>query len=184
MIQSSFYNQENNVLTIAWEKLPVTQTKQDGNNVLIYNNEKLIGINIFQPDFCQESGIYDVHKLPEELKSLIDVPLENPYVVGKVIELEKHPKSEKLNVCQVEIGNNETTQIVCGASNVSVGILVVVAKVGAFMPNGMYIAKNKLIDIDSHGMICSLFELGKTEQTGMGIAILEEDKYQVGADFV
>ena len=47
-------------------------------------------------------------------------------VIGKVVECKNHPNSDHLHVCQVEIGNGHTTQIVCGAENVKEGIKVIV----------------------------------------------------------
>ncbi len=80
-------------------------------------------------------------------------------VFGHVLECEKHPDADKLNVCKVDIGTS-IVQIVCGASNVRVGLDVVVATLGAIMPNGMKIKPVKLRGIDSAGMICSATEIG------------------------
>lgn len=80
-------------------------------------------------------------------------------VVGKVLECEKHPDADKLNVCQVDVGG-ETRQIVCGASNVAAGMYVPVATLGAVMPGGLEIKPVKLRGVDSAGMICSSTELG------------------------
>ncbi|WZY00753.1 phenylalanine--tRNA ligase subunit beta [Bacillus sp. FSL W7-1360] len=81
-------------------------------------------------------------------------------VVGYVKEIAPHPDADKLRVCQVDIGAEETVQIVCGAANVDAGQFVAVAKVGARLPGGMKIKKAKLRGQVSHGMICSLPELG------------------------
>lgn len=81
-------------------------------------------------------------------------------VVGYVAEVAPHPDADKLNVCQVDIGEEERVQIVCGAPNVSSGQYVAVAKVGARLPGGIKIKKAKLRGQHSNGMICSLQELG------------------------
>ncbi|MBE4908212.1 phenylalanine--tRNA ligase subunit beta [Bacillus luteolus] len=81
-------------------------------------------------------------------------------VVGYVVEREKHPDAEKLNKCLVDIGEEETVQIICGAANVDKGQKVAVAKVGAVLPGNFKIKKAKLRGEESHGMICSLQELG------------------------
>ncbi|MDF0727472.1 phenylalanine--tRNA ligase subunit beta [Cytobacillus sp. S13-E01] len=81
-------------------------------------------------------------------------------VVGHVIERVKHPDAEKLNKCLVDIGAEENVQIICGAANVDKGQKVVVAKVGAVLPGNFKIKKAKLRGEESHGMICSLQELG------------------------
>jgi len=92
-------------------------------------------------------------------------------VFGKVLECEKHPDADKLNVCKVDIGS-ATRQIVCGASNVRAGLNVAVATIGAVMPGGMAIKPVKLRGVDSEGMICSSSELGLPE-TGKGIMELD-----------
>ncbi|GAF13430.1 phenylalanyl-tRNA synthetase beta chain [Bacillus sp. JCM 19045] len=81
-------------------------------------------------------------------------------VVGYVMDKQQHPDADKLNVCQVDIGDEEPVQIVCGAPNVDSGQFVAVAKVGARLPGGMKIKKAKLRGQVSQGMICSLQELG------------------------
>lgn len=81
-------------------------------------------------------------------------------VVGKVLECSRHPEADKLSLCQVDIGEDEPVQIVCGAANVAKDQYVVVAKVGARLPGGMKIKRAKLRGQTSEGMICSLQELG------------------------
>lgn len=80
-------------------------------------------------------------------------------VFGKVLECEKHPDADKLNICQVDLGS-VTRQIVCGAKNVRAGLTVVVATIGAELPGGMVIKPVKLRGVDSEGMICSPGEIG------------------------
>ena len=81
-------------------------------------------------------------------------------VVGYVVSKEKHPEADKLNVCQVDVGEEELQQIVCGAPNVDAGQKVIVARPGAKLPGGIKIKKAKLRGVESNGMICSLQELG------------------------
>ncbi|PZD74080.1 Phenylalanine--tRNA ligase beta subunit [Acaryochloris thomasi RCC1774] len=82
-------------------------------------------------------------------------------VVGKVLTCEPHPNADKLRVCTVDIGADEPSQIVCGAPNVAAGLHVPVATVGTRLPSmGIKIKKAKLRGVPSHGMICSLTELG------------------------
>ena len=81
-------------------------------------------------------------------------------VVGHVVSKEKHPEADKLNVCQVDVGEEEFQQIVCGAPNVEAGQKVIVARPGAKLPGGFKIKKAKLRGQESNGMICSLQELG------------------------
>ena len=99
-------------------------------------------------------------------------------VIGQIKEVKKHPDSDHLNVCMVDIGS-ETVQIVCGASNVKEGLKVIVAKPGCVLPGNNEIKKGKIRGVESNGMICALFELGleeKTEETyAKGIAELGSD---------
>ena len=101
-------------------------------------------------------------------------------VIGEVLECVPHPDSDHLNICQVDV-KDEILQIVCGASNVRKGLKVIVAKVGAKLPDGdgyFVIKKGKIRNQESNGMICALFELGleeKTEETyNKGITELDE----------
>src|SRR5699024_710556 len=89
-------------------------------------------------------------------------PVEN-VVVGHVESCEKHPNADKLNLCQVNVGE-ETLQIICGAPNIATGQKVIVAKPGAVLPGNFKIKKAKLRGIESNGMICSLQELGVEEK--------------------
>ncbi|HGO1658250.1 TPA: phenylalanine--tRNA ligase subunit beta [Staphylococcus aureus] len=96
-----------------------------------------------------------------EVDDLIDYTKDiKNLVVGFVKSKEKHPDADKLNVCQVDIGEDEPVQIVCGAPNVDAGQYVIVAKVGGRLPGGIKIKRAKLRDERSEGMICSLQEIG------------------------
>ena len=108
-------------------------------------------------------------------------------VVGYVVSKEKHPDAEKLNVCQVNVGEEENLQIVCGAPNVEAGQYVIVAKVGAKLP-GIKIKKAKLRGVESQGMICSLAELGLSKSVvpknyQEGIYVFETEQ-ELGSDVV
>lgn len=100
-------------------------------------------------------------------------------IVGKVLEVKPHTNADKLQVCQVDLGD-ETVQIVCGAPNVAKGQNVPVATVGSTLPikldNGKFLKlkKAKLRGEASHGMICSEVELGLGNDAS-GIMVLEED---------
>ena len=108
-------------------------------------------------------------------------------VVGYVVSKEKHPDAEKLNVCQVNVGEEENLQIVCGAPNVDAGQYVIVAKVGAKLP-GIKIKKAKLRGVESQGMICSLAELGLSKSVvpknyQEGIYVFETEQ-ELGSDVI
>ena len=100
-------------------------------------------------------------------------------VVGKVTAMERHPDSDHMWVCQVDLGD-EQVQIVTGAQNVSEGDFVPVAKHKSALPGGHKITKGKLRGVESNGMLCSLGELGLTAHDfpyaiEEGIFILGED---------
>lgn len=84
-------------------------------------------------------------------------------VVGSVGSIKPHPNADKLVLCQVDIGEPEELQIVCGAPNVREGMLAPVATIGATLPVGLTIKRAKLRGETSHGMLCSEKELGLSE---------------------
>ncbi|RTQ94178.1 phenylalanine--tRNA ligase subunit beta [Lysinibacillus telephonicus] len=101
-------------------------------------------------------------------------------VVGYVVSKEKHPDADKLNICQVEVGEGDVRQIICGAPNVAQGQKVIVALPGARLPGGVKIKKAKMRGQESNGMICSLQELGIEGRVvpkvyADGIYVLPED---------
>ena len=81
-------------------------------------------------------------------------------VVGEIKSFDKHPKADRLSVCQVDVGDGAIRQIVCGAKNFKAGDRVPVALPGTVMPSGFTISVSKLRDVDSAGMMCSSEELG------------------------
>lgn len=115
-----------------------------------------------------------------EVDAIIDRSLSmKNVVVGHVQSCEKHPEADKLNICQVNVGE-EVTQIICGAPNVQAGQKVIVARPGAVLPGNFKIKKAKLRGEESNGMICSLQELGiegklVPKQFVDGIYVLPED---------
>ncbi len=90
--------------------------------------------------------------------------LEN-FVVGNVITMASHPEADKLRVCQVDVGDERSRQIVCGAANVCVGAKVVAALPGALLPGGAEIGATKIRGVASAGMLCSAQELGLGEDS-------------------
>lgn len=91
----------------------------------------------------------------DSIKRLVDT---DTLVIGEVIECSRHPESDHLNVCKVDI-KTEILNIICGAPNVKKGIKVIVATDGTRLPGGT-IKKTTILGYESNGMICSLSELG------------------------
>ena len=93
--------------------------------------------------------------------------MSDKIVVAQIIKIEKHPDARKLQICQVDDGSGVATQVVCGASNVKEGMLTILAKPGATLPNGVQIKEAKLRGIDSFGMLCSPLDLKIKEERGL-----------------
>jgi phenylalanyl-tRNA synthetase beta chain len=101
-------------------------------------------------------------------------------VVGKILEINKHPNADRLRLAKVDVGNKEL-EVVCGAPNIEVGQKVPVALLGAKMPNGMEIKEAEIRGVKSCGMLCAKDELGLgTDHSG--IMILDE-KAEIGMKF-
>ena len=83
-------------------------------------------------------------------------------VVGRILTIEKHPNSDHMLVCSIDIGAEEPVQICTGAWNIHVGDLVPTALHNAMLPGGVKITKGKLRGVESNGMLCSLKELEMT----------------------
>lgn len=101
-------------------------------------------------------------------------------VVGRVLTIERHPDSDHLWTCSVDVGQEAPLQIVTGAQNVRAGDLVPVALHGSTLPGGVKIKKGKIRGVASEGMLCSLKELGLDKNDFPyadedGIFILQED---------
>ncbi len=97
-------------------------------------------------------------------------PAFNNVVVAQVLSVEKHPDADRLNVCQVNVGEAEPLTIVCGASNVAVGLKVPCARIGAVLPGEFKIKQAKVRGVSSSGMLCSAVELGlATESDGLWV---------------
>ncbi len=101
-------------------------------------------------------------------------------VVGRVVSMVRHPNSDHMFICQVDVGDGEPVQIVTGAQNVHEGDLVPVAKDNSWLPGGVHITRGNLRGEKSKGMLCSYKELGMTDHDWPysivdGIFILESD---------
>ena len=116
----------------------------------------------------------------------MDADIKN-VVVGKVLSMVRHPNSDHMFICQVDVGQEEPVQIVTGAQNVHEGNLVPAALHNSWLPGGVHITKGKLRGEVSNGMLCSFAELGLTQNDlpgvfADGIWILEPDAGKPGDD--
>jgi len=104
---------------------------------------------------------------------------EGPLVVGQVLEKVKHPDSDHLSVCKVDVGQKLPLQIVCGASNFKVNDIVPVALEGAKLGD-VVLKKTRMRGIESCGMMCSASELGLCAGESAGLFILNDMHPSVG----
>ncbi|MDR4252089.1 YtpR family tRNA-binding protein [Bacillus pumilus] len=196
-----FYNAEGVGDTLLISLKDVTREEVGhetfGDVVRIFNQEtkETTGFNIFNASTymkIEENGsvplsetlVQDINEILNRngVSETLTVDLSPKFVVGYVKEKEKHPNADKLNICQVDVGD-ETLQIVCGAPNVDQGQYVVVAKVGALMPSGLVIKDAELRGVPSSGMICSAKELDLPDAPAeKGILVLE-GSHQAGEPF-
>lgn len=198
MNYSLFYNLKliGDILLIILDEeiIPNRKEKMDEDVVFIYHDDNLVGINIF--NFSKLIKIKSTGLIPLPNDQFIDVinsrlkkfnfilpyKKESGFKIGKIIELEDHPESSHLHLLKVDIGS-EVLDIVCGASNVSIGAVVVAATIGTTMFDGSLIKKGKLLGYESYGMCCSERELNLTnDQNKRGLLILD-DTYKLGEDF-
>ncbi|RLK64134.1 DUF4479 domain-containing protein [Atopobacter sp. AH10] len=136
-------------------------------------SNEILGINVQEAssilDFKAEQRGH-IHLEAEQKKALedflaskgldeVDLTDKASLVVGHVLTCEEHPDSDHLHVTQVDVGEEELLQIVCGAPNIEAGQYVIVAKPGTVMPSGAIIYDGELRGVSSAGMICSLREL-------------------------
>lgn len=87
-------------------------------------------------------------------------PAFTQVVVGEILTAEKHPNADRLQVCQVNVGESEPLHIVCGAPNARAGLKTACARVGAVLPGDFKIKQAKVRGVASAGMLCSAKELG------------------------
>ena len=162
---------------------------------LIYSNDTLLGINIFNVSsvikFKSEGRIilppdtlidYINDKCASFNIEKLDYVKETGFKVGKILEVEEHPESKKLHLLKVDIGS-EVIDIICGAFNVKENMKVVVATIGTVMMDGTVIKKGELLGEVSYGMCCSPKELGlKIEYPAHHLLEIEEE-IELGQDF-
>jgi phenylalanyl-tRNA synthetase beta chain len=119
-----------------------------------------------------------------EVDSITKIQIPQGVVVGEIVSCSKHPDADKLNVCQIDIGDGNIKQIVCGAANVVDAKFVAVATVGATLPGDFHIKDAVLRGVESAGMVCAASELGLPSM-GKGIMILDESigELKAGIEF-
>ncbi len=107
------------------------------------------------------------------------------FVIAKILNAEQHPNADRLRVCDVDIGKEETVKVVCGATNAKKDLITVYAPPGAVIPkNQMKLSVSKIRGVTSYGMLCSESEL-KLSNESEGITELPTKKYknQIGEKY-
>lgn len=94
-------------------------------------------------------------------------------VVARIVSAERHPEADRLQICQVDAGQGEHLQIVCGAPNARPGLVAPLAMIGAQIGE-LKIKPAKLRGVDSNGMLCSAKELG-LDSDASGLFELPDD---------
>lgn len=155
--------------TLAWNIFEVSEVLDlQGAGQVYLSQDQVASLNalLAQEGFAEELAYDGAPKL----------------VVAEIVEMEDHPDSDHLHICQVKLGER-TEQIVCGAPNAAVGLKTVAALPGAMMPDGSLIFPGQLRGVASYGMLCSARELALPNAPQVrGIIELRED-VQVGAAF-
>ncbi len=114
-----------------------------------------------------------------EVENVESASMDNEFFkVAKIIKTEKHPNADRLQVCDVDVGEKEIKKVVCGALNAKKGLLTIYAPPGAIIPK----TKAKLViakirDVVSYGMLCSESELNLSDESN-GIIELSKSKYE------
>jgi len=117
----------------------------------------------------------------ESIKSS-DSNLDN-FVICKIIKVQKHPNADKLKLCDVDIGSGTIVKVVCGAQNARDGLFAVYAPPGAVIPkNNMKLKIAKIRGIESHGMLCSGYELDESSDKE-GIIELNKKEKNIGEKY-
>ena len=113
-----------------------------------------------------------------EVESIDDVSTDlDKFLVAKILKAKKHPNADRLKVCNVDIGNKKTCEVVCGAPNAKEGLLTIYAPPGAIIPkNNMKLSVTKIRDVTSYGMLCSEAELNLSNESD-GIIELKKNEF-------
>ena len=101
-------------------------------------------------------------------------PLPESIVAGYVREIAPHPDADGLTICHVDTGDSKTHQVICGASNVSKGVVAPFARIRTRLASGLKIDKAVIRGQTSAGMLCSAAELGLEEQSS-GLLLLDPE---------
>jgi tRNA-binding EMAP/Myf-like protein len=176
------------------QTLPSTHHVKKENIVFIYHQEKVIGVNIFQPKTLingleqgifrrmKSSSVLSLNQKFHQLGSNFILPsFHSGFVVADIQHVEIHPDADALFVCQVNIGKS-VIQIVTNSKKVKPKDHVVVALPGAMLLDGQVLQEGMMLKVLSQGMFCSEKTLGINPETQVGVYLLG-DQIPIGKDF-
>jgi tRNA-binding EMAP/Myf-like protein len=176
------------------QTLPATHHTKKQDIVFIYHQDKLIGVNIFQPKnfikdlqqgISRRMSVTDIEVFNQEFKqlgvNLVLPSFHSGFVVAEVQHVELHPDADALFICQVNIGQS-VIQIVTNSKKIQPKHQVVVALPGAMLLDGQVLVEGMMLKVLSQGMFCSEKTLGIIPETQVGIYLLDE-QIPIGKDF-
>jgi len=128
---------------------------------------RYVDIDVPVKELCDKMELigFEVESMHNLGDNLVNV------VVGRIEKIEKHPDSDHLQICQMDVGTGELVQIITGAQNVFEGAFVPAALHESTLPNGMHIKAGKLRGLPSNGMLCSGEELALTDAEYPGASV-------------
>lgn len=176
------------------QTLPATHHLKKDKMIFIYHQDKLIGVNVFQPktlikDLDQglirrmnPASIEVLNQTFHQLGMNVVLPsFQSGFIVSEVQQVEPHPDADALFVCQVNIGT-KVIQIVTNSQKVKPSHRLVVALPGAMLLDGQVLQEGMMLKVLSQGMFCSEKTLGINPETQVGVYLLD-DQRPIGKDF-
>lgn len=174
--------------------LTANRSVRHGDLVMIYHDQTLIGMNLYQPKTylpALTSGI--LRRIEASWLETINTLLKNAGVkeslhtfhsgfsIGEITQVETHPDADQLFVCQVNLGE-KTIQVVTNSKKVKPLDKVVVALPGTLLNDGTLIQEGMMMQVASQGMFCSEKTLGISPETQVGVFVLAQNAI-IGKDF-
>ena len=176
------------------QTLPATHHLKKDKMIFIYHQDKLIGVNVFQPktlikDLDQglirrmnPASIAVLNQAFQQQGMNVVLPMfESGFIVAEIQQVEPHPDADALFVCQVNIGT-KVIQIVTNSQKVKPGHRLVVALPGSMLLDGQVLQEGMMLKVLSQGMFCSEKTLGINPETQVGVYLLD-DQRPIGKDF-
>ncbi|MFZ9703871.1 MAG: YtpR family tRNA-binding protein [Bacilli bacterium] len=174
--------------------LTANRSIRHGDLVMIYHDQTLIGMNLYQPKTylpALSSGILRRIEASwlETINALLKKagvseplpPFHSGFSIGEITQVETHPHADQLLICQVNLGQ-KTIQVVTNSKKVKPLDKVVVALPGTLLNDGTFIQEGMMMQVASQGMFCSEKTLGISPETQVGVFVLPQNAI-IGKDF-